>query len=210
MVTAIMARYNDLAKPFKLPMTTINDIYYRPMQAEDFAAVLQLGNLVHGEGYLTPQSLQQYFARGLAQQHNASFVAYSASQQLIGFRLAFAAGQWELDQWSSPELWSVSPEKVAYFKCNTVSPDQQGGGIGGHLLQLSIAALQQQGAVAGLAHLWQQSPGNAAVKYFSRHGGVLIKQHPDKWRAESLQGYACVRCGFDCHCSAAEMMLIFP
>lgn len=205
-----MARYNHLAKPYKLPMTTINDIQYRPMQAEDFPAVLQLGNLVHGEGYLTPQSLQQYFARGLVQQQNASFVAYAKNQQLVGFRLAFAAGQWQLDQWCSPQLWPVSAEKVAYFKCNTVSPAQQGGGIGGHLLQLSIAALQQQGAVAGLAHLWQQSPGNAAVKYFSRHGGVFIKQHADKWRAESLQGYACVRCGFDCHCSAAEMMLVFP
>lgn len=178
------------------------------MHHDDFAAVLQLGNLVHGDGYLTPELLQQYFERGLAQQQNASFVAY-AETQLVGFRLAFAAGHWQLDQWCSPELWSVPPEKVAYFKCNTVSPAQQGGGIGGQLLQLSIQALQQQGAIAGLAHLWQQSPGNAAVKYFSRHGGMLIKEHPDKWRAESLAGYACVRCGFDCHCSAAEMILLF-
>ena len=180
------------------------------MQPEDFAAVLQLGNLVHGDGYLTPESLQQYFERGLARQLNASFVAYVDTNVLVGFRLAFAAGQWILDQWCSPDLWPVPPEQVAYFKCNTVSPAQQGSGIGGKLLQLSITALQQQGAIAGLAHLWQQSPGNAAVKYFSRHGGVLIKQHPDKWRAESLLGYACVRCGFDCHCSAAEMILLFP
>ncbi len=197
-------------------MNTINNLHYRPMQPEDFAAVLQLGNLVHGDGYLTPESLQQYFERGLARELNASFVAYAddqdypSKQQLVGFRLAFAAGQWLPDQWCSPQLWPVSPEKVAYFKCNTVSPAQQGAGIGGQLLQLSMAALQQQGAIAGLAHLWQQSPGNAAVKYFSRHGGVLIKEHPDKWRAESLAGYACVRCGFDCHCSAAEMILLFP
>jgi len=179
------------------------------MQSADFPAVLQLGNLVHGEGYLTPGSLQQYFQRGLAKALNASFVAYADEQQLVGFRLAFAAGQWEFDTWCSPDLWQVPPEQVAYFKCNTVAPAQQGAGIGGQLLQLSITALQQQGAVAGLAHLWQQSPGNAAVKYFSRHGGVLIKQHPDKWRAESLAGYACVRCGCDCHCSAAEMILRF-
>ncbi len=180
------------------------------MQAEDFATVLQLGNLVHGDGYLTPESLQQYFERGLVREHNASFVAFADDNQLVGFRLAFAAGQWAPDQWCSPNLWPVLPEKVAYFKCNTVAPSQQGAGIGGKLLQLSITALQQQGAIAGLAHLWQQSPGNAAVKYFSRHGGVLIKEHPDKWRAESLAGYACVRCGFDCHCSAAEMILLFP
>lgn len=179
------------------------------MQPEDFAAVLQLGNLVHGDGYLTPELLAQYFAKGLAQQHNASFVAYSQSGQMVGFRLAFAAGQWVLDQWCSPDLWPVPAEKTAYFKCNTVTPTQQGSGIGGHLLQLSIAALQRQGAIAGLAHLWQQSPGNAAVKYFRRHGGVLVKEHADKWRAESLAGYACVRCGFDCHCSAAEMILVF-
>ncbi len=190
-------------------MNTINNIQYRPMQPTDFAEVLQLGNLVHGAGYLTPALLQLYFDRGLSQQLNASFVAIAATKQLIGFRLAFAPGQWELDQWCSPQLWPVTPEKVAYFKCNTVAPELQGAGIGGQLLLLSIGALQQQGAVAGLAHLWQQSPGNAAVKYFSRHGGVLIQQHADKWRAESLQGYACVRCGVDCHCSAAEMILQF-
>ncbi|MBU2279179.1 MAG: GNAT family N-acetyltransferase [Gammaproteobacteria bacterium] len=190
-------------------MNTTNNILYRPMQTDDFPAVLQLGNLVHGDGYLTPELLQQYFERGLAAKYNASFVAYTPTQQLVGFRLAFAAGQWQLDQWCSPHLWPVTPEKVAYFKCNTVAPQMQGAGIGGQLLQLSIQALQQQGAIAGLAHLWQQSPGNAAVKYFSRHGGVLIQQHPDKWRAESLAGYACVRCGFDCHCSAAEMILLF-
>ncbi|MBU2428881.1 MAG: GNAT family N-acetyltransferase, partial [Gammaproteobacteria bacterium] len=121
-------------------MNTTNNILYRPMQADDFPAVLQLGNLVHGDGYLTPELLQQYFERGLAAKYNASFVAYTPTQQLVGFRLAFAAGQWQLDQWCSPHLWPVTPEKVAYFKCNTVAPQMQGAGIGGQLLQLSIQA----------------------------------------------------------------------
>lgn len=184
------------------------NIDYRPLTPADFAAVLRLGNLVHGEGYLTPESLQHYYQQGIKHGINAGWVAYQ-QQYLAGFRLAFAAGQWQPDHWCSPELWQLPAATVGYFKCNTVAPAHQGAGIGGQLLQLSIGSLRQQGAMAGLAHLWQQSPGNAAVKYFSRHGGVLIKQHADKWRAESLAGYACVRCGCDCHCSAAEMLLRF-
>lgn len=184
----------------------IPTVHYYPLAVPHFADVLALGNQVHGAGYLTSCSLAQYHQQGLQAQFNAGWVAYD-DQGLAGFRLAFAAGQWSLDQWCSPELWPVPADKTAYFKCNTVRPDLQGFGIGGQLLQHSITALCQQGALAGVAHLWRESPGNAAVRYFSKHGGQLVRVHPDKWRAESLAGYACVRCGFDCHCSAAEMVL---
>lgn len=192
------------------PESGVNQIYmqYLPLQAADFDEVITLGNLVHGEGYLTAALLEKYYQQGIAGGINAGWVARSG-KSLAGFRLAFAAGQWQPDNWCSPELWQLPPEEVAYFKCNTVAPDFQGQGIGGQLLLQSIAALKQQGARAGVAHLWQQSPGNAAVKYFSQHGGVLVKEHPDKWRQDSLNGYACVLCGFDCHCSAAEMILRF-
>lgn len=183
-------------------------ITYHPLQPEHFADVIRLGNLVHGDGYLTPELMVKYHQQGIAKDINAGFVAYRG-QEIVGFRLAFAAGQWQSDEWSSPPLWPVAKADMAYFKCNTIAPSLQGAGIGGALLQLSIQALQAQGAKAGIAHLWMQSPGNAAVKYFSKHGGTLVKVHPDKWRADSLNGYACVICGYDCHCSAAEMVLTF-
>lgn len=183
--------------------STIN---YLPLSTTHFSAVIALGNQVHGEGYLTPELLNKYYQQGQKGGHNAGVVALD-SQGLAGFRLAFAPGQWLPDQWCSPDLWGVPLAEVGYFKCNTVRPDLQGSGIGGALLQLSMQALLAQGASAGVAHLWVQSPGNAAVRYFSKHGGTLVKIHPDKWREDSLNGYECVRCGFDCHCDAAEMIL---
>lgn len=181
-------------------------IQYQPLTPEHFAAVIALGNQVHGDGYLSDELIRLYYQQGKKNGHNAGVVALD-NQGLAGFRLAFAPGQWQPDQWCSPELWGVPLTQVGYFKCNTVRPDLQGSGIGGALLQLSIQAFIAQGAVAGVAHLWVQSPGNAAVRYFSKHGGELVKIHPDKWREDSLNGYECVRCGFDCHCDAAEMIL---
>lgn len=181
-------------------------IQYQPLTPAHFTAVIALGNQVHGDGYLTDDLIQSYYQQGQKAGHNAGVVALDA-QGLAGFRLAFAPGQWQPDQWCSPHLWRVPVDQVGYFKCNTVRPDLQGAGIGGALLDLSIQAFIAQGAVAGVAHLWVQSPGNAAVRYFSKHGGQLVKIHQDKWRADSLNGYACVRCGFDCHCDAAEMLL---
>ncbi len=181
-------------------------ITYQPLSPEHFAAVQKLGNQVHGEGYLHPVVLAQYYQQGIKNGHNAGVVALD-SQGLAGFRLAFAPGQWQPDQWCSPQLWQVQQSQVGYFKCNTVRPDLQGAGIGGELLRWSVAAFKAQGALAGVAHLWVQSPGNAAVRYFSKHGGQLVRIHPDKWRQDSLNGYECVRCGFDCHCDAAEMIL---
>ncbi len=181
-------------------------IEYQPLSAAHFAAVIALGNLVHGDGYLNADLLATYHRQGQKAGHNAGVVALD-HQGLAGFRLAFAPGQWQPDQWCSPQLWGLSADRVGYFKCNTVRPDLQGAGIGGALLKLSVQAFIAQGAQAGVAHLWVQSPGNAAVRYFSKHGGELVAIHPDKWRADSLNGYACVRCGFDCHCDAAEMIL---
>lgn len=185
-----------------------NSVYLQPLTPDYFAAVIQLGNQVHGDGYLDTASLTAYYQRGIKNGHNAAVIAL-VDGELIGFRLVFAPGQWPLDEWCSPALWPVDLAELGYFKCNTVAPAWQGQRIGGMLLQRSIEGLQAQGARAGLAHLWMESPGNAAVRYFSKHGGVLVKIHADKWHADSKAGYCCVRCGHDCHCHAAEMLLQF-
>ncbi|MCH8538422.1 MAG: GNAT family N-acetyltransferase [Alkalimonas sp.] len=184
-------------------------MYIRPYRSMDAKPLLELATVVHGEGYLDLLRLQQYIELGCADGLNASFVAYQQAR-LVGYRLSFSAGCWQPDSWCSPRLWPVAAEDMAYFKSVAVEPDCQGQGIGSALLKASVAVLQQQGAKAGLAHLWQQSPGNSAVRYFTKAGGQLIAEHPDKWLALSLnQSYFCPVCQGECHCSAAEMVLVF-
>ncbi len=183
-------------------------IEYFPLTAEYFSQVIVLANYVHGDGYLDKESLKQWTNKGIVKNINASFVAL-LNDKVVGFRSTYSAKQWKIDKWCSPELWKIDSEKCCYFKCNTVDAKYRGLGIGKKLLQLAIEAAQQQGAVAGISHLWKQSPNNSAVSYFTKCGGNLIKSHPDKWNEESKQGYNCILCGHDCHCEAAEMIIYF-
>ena len=189
-------------------MVTKKEIIYREMSAEDFEQIIALGNHVHGDGYLNQQNIKQWFDKGLKNNINANYVAYDGDK-LVGFRITYSPEQWDIDQWSTPSKWKVEPSLVSYFKCNTVDENYRGYGIGSQLLKDSINALKAQGAKAGVSHLWMQSPGNSAVKYFTKCGGELVQEHPDKWHEDSKNGYNCILCGFDCHCSAAEMIIYF-
>lgn len=186
-------------------MTTIN---YRALTPADFDKVITLANHVHGDGYMDENNIQDWYQKGFKNDINAGFVAYD-NDKLVGFRITYAAEQWHIDKWCSPQKWRANSEQVCYFKCNTVDETYRGYGIGSELLKLSIAAAKAQGAIAGVSHLWKQSPGNSAVKYFTKCGGELVQSHPDKWREEALNGYDCIICGFDCHCEAAEMIIYF-
>jgi len=194
-------------------MTAIN---YEKLTEKYFKQVIKLGNKVHGDGYLNDNNIAAWVARGISDDINCGYVALlndsvnsKSEQKLIGFRITFAAEQWQPDQWCSPSLWLVSEDKCCYFKCNTVNENYRGLGVGKKLLQLSIEAAKKQGAQAGVSHLWKQSPNNSAVAYFSRCGGEFVKSHPDKWNEASKQGYDCILCGHDCHCEAAEMIIYF-
>lgn len=178
------------------------------MTESDFQAVIELGTLVHGGGYVTQYNIKQWYQKGIKDGINANFVAYDKTK-MVGFRISYAAENWNIDQWYSPELWQTGLVDTAYFKCNTVDADYRGLGIGSKLLRLSVNELKRQGAKAGVSHLWRQSPGNSAVNYFAKCGGVLVKDHPDKWYQDSLDGYNCTLCGHDCHCVAAEMIIYF-
>ncbi len=178
------------------------------MQPADFADVLSLGEIVHGEAYLDLPHLEALWRAGVKGGINASFVARSGSE-LLGFRLTVAAGNWQPDTWCSPELWGVAIEEVCYFKSNTLAEHARGKGLGGLLLANASAAAKAQGAKAGVAHLWQESPNNAAVRYFTKAGGKLIKAHPDRWnQSHDNPDYLCTLCGNDCHCTACEMLLM--
>ncbi|MCL1068636.1 GNAT family N-acetyltransferase [Shewanella olleyana] len=193
----------------------------RALTPDDFQQVIELGNRVHGEGYLDIDSLTKIYKMGIKNNINAHFIAENeqssqastANNQtsIIGFRLTYAAGQWPIDKWCTPSEWPVAIEDMCYFKCNTVTESLRGQGIGSKLLQASIKAVKAQGARAGVSHLWQQSPNNSAVSYFTHAGGKLIKEHPSRWNQQSdeTNDYICVLCGDDCHCTACEMVLEF-
>ena len=184
-------------------------IDYVPLASNHFDGVIELGNTVHGDNYLTEELINDYYEKSFHNGINASWVALN-NQQVVGFRLTFAHSQWQPDEWCSPSLWQLDANRVCYFKCNTVSPTMQGSGIGSALLKHSIARAKTQGAQAGLAHIWLASPGNSAFKYFSKNGGELIKKHPNKWRYISIhEGYDCPVCEGFCECEGAEMLLRF-
>ncbi len=186
----------------------MNNISYQKLSPKYFKQVIALGNKVHGDGYLNDESILAWTNRGISNNINCGYVALRG-EALIGFRITFAAEHWQRDQWCSPALWQTDEDKCCYFKCNTVDEDFRGFGVGKQLLQLSITSAKQQGAKAGVAHLWKQSPNNSAVAYFTHCGGELVKSHPDKWNEESKQDYNCILCGHDCHCEAAEMIIYF-
>jgi GNAT superfamily N-acetyltransferase len=188
-------------------------VTYREMLPEDFTAVITLATRVHGAGYIDSDIMVAWYDKGLTKQKdstviNANFVAYF-DDKLIGFRLTYAVNQWETDEWCSPKLWQHPVDKVCYFKCNTVDENYRGFGVGSQLLILSTKAAVLQGATAGVSHLWRQSPGNSAVKYFTKCGGILVKDHAERWNELSKQGYECPACENECHCVAAEMIIDF-
>lgn len=189
-------------------MLAAKQITYRPMMNNDFDDVISLGNYVHGDGYMNNEKINAWFEKGLKDQLNSNYVAFDGNK-IVGFRISFSPTNWQPDQWYTPELWQTKLAETAYFKCNTVDENYRGFGIGSQLLNLSTQVLKQQGAKAGVSHLWRQSPGNSAVKYFTKCGGILVKDHPDKWYQDSVDGYDCTICKNDCHCVAAEMIIYF-
>jgi len=187
----------------------MKQILYTQLAPEHFEGILKLGNHVHGDNYMDLPQLQALYQQSFKQGINASWVALDG-EQLVGFRLTQAAGNWHPDKWCSPTLWQTDVEQVCYFKCNTVDENYRGYGIGSHLLKRSVEKAQLQGAEAGLAHIWLASPGNSAYKYFSKCGGKMVKEHPGKWNDNCIEdNYQCPICGSPCDCVAGEMILHF-
>jgi ribosomal protein S18 acetylase RimI-like enzyme len=201
-------------------------INYVQLSAHHFDAVIALGNQVHGDNYLDQSSLSDLYQRSWSNNINASWVAVLSLDELrklnvsslrntpdgylIGFRLTIASNQWTPDKWCLPLLWDVPKEHVCYFKCNTVDAELRGRGVGSRLLKKSIDTSRQQGALAGVAHIWLASPGNSALSYFKACGGQLVKEHTNRWQQYSIEdGYDCPVCGAICQCTAAEMILRF-
>jgi len=186
-----------------------------PLSEEDFDAIIELGDSVHGENYLDHPKLEQILQKSYSGQKCCSYVMYEGARgqgKLIAFRLTYAPGQWEIDEWCTPEEWGVDPAKVCYFKSNTLHPDYRGKGLGLHLLEISKDAVRSLGAEAGVTHIWIASPSRGAFRYFAKAGGKIVWIWPDRWAKE--KDYRCVVCCKDgqdspCGCDAAEMILHF-
>lgn len=201
-------------------------INYVQLASHHFKAIIALGNEVHGENYLDMLQMQDLYNRSWANQVNASWVAFVAdagvlgtklvsSKQtsdgyIVGFRLTIAAGNWTPDKWCTPDAWECLPINACYFKSITVDSAVRGNGVASSLLRMSIESAKKQNTVAGVAHIWMQSPGNAAFKYFTACGGKMVKKHPNKWQINSIEdGYECNICNDICVCTAGEMILHF-
>ncbi|RTE86249.1 MULTISPECIES: GNAT family N-acetyltransferase [Gammaproteobacteria] len=187
-----------------------SQLIFRPMTAADETAVVKLANEVHGDNYLSPESFRDYLKKGTTQDgRNLNWLAFM-DEELVGIRLTFAAGNWDVDEWCSPSEWNIPADKLCYFKCAAVSEKSQGRGVGKGLLYHAIVEAVGSGCHGGLAHIWRQSPNNSAFQYFSKCGGELVKDHPDRWLSASLNdGYYCPVCDGTCYCVAAEMILPF-
>jgi len=176
---------------------------------KDFDKVILLGCRVHGENYLDRRSMEKLFFKSLSKAHNCSYVAYEGDK-LAGFRLTYAPGNWELDKWCSVKQWKVPPEKVCYLKSITVEDEFRGQGLATTLLNRSVETVKKMGGVAAVTHIWMESPGGGAMKYFAKAGGEFVRLHKNRWLEDCIKSnYRCVHHGNDCICSASEMILYF-
>lgn len=185
------------------------------LKEKEFDGIVELGNRIFGDNYLTPEELESIHRKSIKEGRNCSFTLTvnegDGKERLIGFRLTYAPGQW-IDSYPyalSPEGWGFDPDKVAYMKSNALDEEFRGLGLGRMLLDRAIAATKKLGAEAAVAHIWMNSPGNSAYNYFTRAGGREVKVYPAYW--ENLHGdtVPCIHCGPECVCPAAEMILDF-
>jgi len=186
-----------------------DDFLITALDTRDFDKIITLGALCHGENYLDYAHLENILEMSTKDGLISSAVCYD-KEELIAFRLTYAPGKWCLDKWCTPEDWGIPVDKVSYLKSITVRPDYRRFGLAKRLLKRTINLSKEQGAVAGVAHIWLESPEQAAYKYFLNAGARLVKMHPNRWSVDCIEiGYRCVRCGNNCVCTAAEMILTF-
>jgi ribosomal protein S18 acetylase RimI-like enzyme len=189
------------------------DLRLYDLREDDFDGIIRLGDAVYGKNYLDHNTLEKIYRLSCSRGLCCSKVMYDSSRgvgKLIGFRLTYAPGTWQVDEWCSPQEWRVDSDKVCYFKSNTVDPNYQGMGIGSHLLEVSTHVAKNLGAEAGVAHIWMNSPESSAFRYFVKNGAQLVWVWPNRWSDKTLEyGSVCAHCGTPCECSAAEMIIYF-
>ena len=191
--------------------------HIRFLREEDFEGIIELGNKIFGDNYLTHEGMTDILKKSVKDGKNCSFAMSlnegDGKERLIGFRLTYAPGNW-IDSYDpnlelNPDMWGFDPEKVAYMKSNCLDKEFRGKGFGRMLLDHAVGETRRMGAEAAVAHIWMNSPGNSAYNYFSRAGGTMVKLYPAYWAEYHMEDKPCIHCGFPCGCPAAEMILDF-
>ncbi len=180
---------------------------FRNMVESDFSRVKVLNDEVFGWNYLDIEDIENACRKSFSLGLSSSFVIEDGGE-IVGCRLTYAPGNWDTESYH-PEKWGVPLEKVCYFKTNVIRPDLQGQGLGGQLLKKSIEISKRQGAVAGVADIWLNSPNNSSYRYFSKAGAQVVNIEQDVWIDFHTKKNPCSRCGAPCHCLGAEMILYF-
>jgi ribosomal protein S18 acetylase RimI-like enzyme len=151
------------------------DLRLKALSEDDFEKVIDLGERIHGKNYLTPETMEEIYHKSFSPDGNCcSYVLYDGPRdgktgKMVGFRLTYAPGAWEPDKWCSVDAWGVPPEKVCYFKSNTIDSAYRGQGLGPYLLDVSMQTVKQQGAVAGVTHIWMSSSGYSPLLFYCLH-----------------------------------------
>lgn len=181
-----------------------------PLHEEYFDGIIKLSNRIFGENYLNYSCLEEVLKKSIKNDHNSSFCLINYNlEKIIGFRLTYAPGLWINDYKLEihPEEWGFNPANVAYMKSSCLDPGFLGQGLGRSMLTHAITETKKQNACAAVAHIWLHSPNNSAFKYFSRAGGTVIKRYPNYWSSIHNSQSPCKRCGSNCQCACAEMII---
>lgn len=157
-----------------------------------------------GANYFSLLDLQDILEKSKKDGLNASFLAWK-QERLIGVRLTFAPSTWVSSaQQICPDLWTVPPESVGYFKSLFIDEEFQNQGLGKRLSKISGETLLKQGAKAIVTHSWLESPNNSSQNYLIKSGFIVVANHKNFW--EHID-YQCLRCSPSrCKCTAVEMI----
>lgn len=178
----------------------------RSIDPKDLSAVKAFTDTWIGRNYYSLEELVKIYSQSKIGESSCSLLAFFEAR-LIGIRLSFAPGQWNIDpEKFASETWGVEPNKVGYFKSLFVADDFQRQGVGSKLSCQSEKILSNMGAKAIVTHSWLESPDGLSQSYLLKFGFKEVARHPLFWHEID---YLCVRCQpHRCKCTAIEMLKI--
>ncbi len=76
---------------------------------------------------------------------------------------------------------------------NITKSEFRGQGLATTLLNRSVETVKKMGGVAAVTHIWMESPGGGAMKYFAKAGGEFVRLHKNRWLEDCIKSnYRCL------------------